>query len=265
MNSQFTSVSPVSPVAAYVGGKRLLSSRICARIAAVPHILYAEPFVGMGGVFFRRTLKPKAEIINDRSGDVVCLFRILQRHYPQFMETLKFQITSRREFERLSACDPSTLTDLERAARFLYLQRLAFGGKVNGRTFGQVYDGPGRFNLTRLAPLLEDAHERLAGVIIENLDWSAFIARYDRPGTLFFLDPPYFGTEDYYGKDLFGREQYELMAAQLAGLKGRFILSINDVAEIRTIFKAFQQDSVGLTYSVRGGKGKEAKELIISN
>jgi DNA adenine methylase len=52
------------------------------------------------------------------------------------MDTLRFQLSGRREFERLKATDPATLTDLERAGRFLYLQRLAFGGKVNGRNFG---------------------------------------------------------------------------------------------------------------------------------
>ncbi len=77
------------------------------------------------------------------------------------METLKFQITSRKEFERLSNCDPSTLTDLERAARFLYLQRLAFGGKVSGHSFGVDTTGPARFNLNRLGPILEEVHERL--------------------------------------------------------------------------------------------------------
>lgn len=242
----------------------MLASQICARIQQVPHTLYAEPFVGMGGVFFRRQAKPKAEVINDRSGDVVCLFRILQRHYPQFMDALKFQITSRREFERLSASDPLTLTDLERAARFLYLQRLAFGGKVSGRSFGAVYDGPARFNLNRPAPMLEDVHARLAGVIIENLDWPEFITRYDRAGTLFYMDPPYFGSEDYYGKALFSRDQYEVMAEQLAGLKGRFILSINDTPEIRSTFKRFDMAAVDLNYSLNGGKGKPAKELIIS-
>ena len=64
---------------------------------------------------------PRREVINDISRDVATLFRILQRHYPQFMETLKFQITSRAEFERLVASNADTLTDLERAGRFLYL------------------------------------------------------------------------------------------------------------------------------------------------
>lgn len=265
LQATFTTVDPISPPAAYIGGKRQLARRICEQINTVPHKIYAEPFVGMGGIFFRRTTAPRAEFINDRSGDVVNLFRILQRHYPQFMDTLRFQITSRREFERLKASDPETLTDLERAARFLYLQRLSFGGKVVGRTFGVDRGGSSRFNLTTLAPLLQDVHERLSGVVIENLDWAAFIDRYDRSETLFYLDPPYWGTEDYYGKAFFGRDQYEVMAERLGRLAGRFILSINDVPEIRSIFSAFQIDTVSLNYTAGGGKGKSVQEVIISN
>ena len=260
---ELASVHPINPPAAYIGGKRLLAKTVIQRINATPHTTYCETFVGMGGIFFRRNHAPKSEVINDWSGDVANLFRILQRHYPQFMDCLKFQITSRRELERLKACNPSTLTDLERAARFLYLQRLAFGGKVAGRNFGVITDGGARFNLTRLAPVLEDIHERLSGVVIENLPWSDFIARYDRPETLFYLDPPYWASEGDYGKDMFGREQFALMAEQLAGLKGRFIMSINDVPEIRKLFAAFTIEEVSLTYSVSGGKGKPARELII--
>lgn len=264
LQSNFTAVDQVSPPAAYIGGKRQLARRICDQIMKVPHSIYAEPFVGMGGVFFRRNLVPRAEFINDRSGDVANLFRILQRHYPQFMDTLRFQITSRREFERLKISDPTTLTDLERAARFLYLQRLTFGGKVAGRSFGIDHSRGSRFNLTTLAPLLQDVHERLVSVVIENLDWLAFIDRYDRPETLFYLDPPYWGAEDYYGKAMFGRDQFEVMAERLGHLKGRFILSINDVPEIRSIFSAFEIDTVSLSYTAGGGKGKAVSEVIIS-
>lgn len=262
--SQLTDVAAVKPIAPYIGGKRQLSRILCEMIAQTPHTLYTEPFVGMGGVFFRRSIRPKAEVINDRNGEVVNLFRILQRHYPQFMDTLKFQITSRREFERLKTCDPATLTDLERAARFLYLQRLAFGGKVAGQNFGVSVGRPAHFNINQLAPALEDVHERLSGVVLENLDWQDFINRYDRAETLFYLDPPYWGSEDDYGKTLFSNDQFALMSERLAQLKGRFILSINDVPQIREIFSAFSFREIGLTYTV-SGKGTAAKELIISN
>lgn len=256
-------VEPVRPPAGYIGGKRRLAGEICRRIAAVRHRTYAEAFVGMGGIFFRRNAAAPAEVINDRNGEVANLFRILQRHYPQFMETLRFQITSRREFERLKASDPATLTDLERAGRFLYLQRLAFGGKVSGQSFGVDPASAGGFNLMRLAPLLEAVHERLAGVVIESLDWSAFIERYDRPSTLFYLDPPYWGSEHYYGRDLFGRDQFARLAERLRALKGRFVLSINDVPEMRAVFAGFDIASVDLSYGVGGG-ARPAAELIVS-
>jgi len=264
LGSEFTDVSPVRPPAGYIGGKRRLAERLVAQIAAVPHRTYAEAFVGMGGVFFRRRSRPPAEVINDFNGDVANLFRILQRHYPQFMDTLRFQLSGRREFDRLKASDPATLTDLERAGRFLYLQRLAFGGKVAGQNYGVDVRGSAAFNLTTLEPLLADVHHRLAGATIENLDWLAFIDRYDRPETLFYLDPPYWGSEGDYGRHLFGRDQFQLMAERLGRLQGRFILSINDVPEIRELFGRFEIEPVELRYSVSGGKGQPAKELIIA-
>lgn len=95
---------------------------------------------------------------------------------------------------------------------------------MKGQNFGIGLGRSARFNLTRLAPILEDVHERLAGVVLGNLDWSDFIDRYDRSSTLFYLDPPYFGSEDDYGKALFGRDQFAAMAERLKRLQGRFIL-----------------------------------------
>ncbi len=260
-------VKPVNPVAPWLGGKRNLAKRVTAILDGVQHQTYAEPFVGMGGIFLRRALQPRSEVINDFGRDVSNLFRILQRHYPQFLEVLRFQLTTRAEFLRLVDTDPNTLTDLERAARFLYLQRTAFGGKVSGRNFGVSKDRPGRFNLTTLEPMLEDLHSRMAGVVIECLDYAEFVRRYDGSATLFYIDPPYWGNESAYGKEMFAREEFDCMAAQLSGIKGKFLMSINDVPEIREIFSFFHQKQVATTYSV--GKVNEARdrriELLISN
>lgn len=265
MNESMIPVPPVSPVAPWIGGKRNLAKRICAILDGIPCTTYAEPFIGMGGIFLRRTSRPRAEVINDAGRDVANLFRILQRHYPQFLDTLRFQLTTRVEFNRLVATDPETLTDLERAARFLYLQRTAFGGKVSGRNFGVSIDRPGRFNLHTLEPMLEDLHSRLAGVVIECLDFEAFLRRYDSPGTLFYLDPPYWGSEGDYGKELFSRRDFERLAGALRGLKGRFLMSINDVPEIRALFAWARIEEVTTTYTIRGkGEPKVAAELLIN-
>ncbi|AWD21629.1 DNA adenine methylase [Fuscovulum blasticum] len=260
-------VTPVRPIAPWIGGKRNLAKRICAAIDADRnHTTYAEPFVGMGGIFLRRSSRPRAEVINDAGRDVATLFRILQRHYPQFLDVLRFQLTTRVEFNRLVETNPETLTDLERAARFLYLQRTAFGGKVSGRNFGVQTGRPARFNLTTLEPMLEDLHSRLSGVVIECLDFEAFIRRYDSDATLFYLDPPYWGSEGDYGKHLFSRPDFERLEAALRGLKGRAILSINDVPEIRSLFAWARIEEVTTTYSI-GAHGAQTNraELLIRN
>lgn len=263
-NDSLQRVAAVRPVAPYIGGKRGLARLLAAIITAIPHNFYAEPFVGMGGVFFRRTARPRTEVINDVSADVVTLFRILQRHYQAFLDTLKWQLSSRAEFERLMKVPPDTLTDLERAARFLYLQRTAFGGKVVGRSFGMVLDTPARFDLTKLVPMLEAVHDRLAAVQIERLPYDEFLRRFDAPGALFYLDPPYWGCEEDYGLGVFGRADFVGLAEQLRAGAARFVLSINDVPETREIFSAFAMRPVELTYHISGG-ATAAKELIVTN
>ena len=263
-----TTISPVSPVAGYIGGKRNLASRLTAIIDRVPHTAYFEPFVGMGGIFLRRRRKPRSEAINDVSGDVANLFRILQEHYPYLLDMLRFRVTSRAEFDRLRALPPDRLTDLQRAARFLYLQRLSFGGKVSGRTFGVDPRGPARFDVTRLEPMLADVHDRLASVVIEQLPYAAFIRRYDHEGALFYLDPPYWDCERDYGEGVFAREDFASLAAQLGALKGHFLLSINDTVGVRETFSAFTQLPVAVRYTIAGKAAARAVprgELIISD
>ncbi len=259
-----TPIAPAEPATAWIGGKRHLAQRICGLLAATPHDAYAEPFVGMGGVFLRRTLRPRVEVINDVSGDVVNLYRILQRHPRALLAELRWRPAMRAEFDRLKGARPQDLTDIERAARFLYLQKLAYAGKVQGRTFGVDPSQAHVFSLPRLAPRLERLHDRLAEVVIENLDWADFLPRYDRPGTLFYLDPPYWGSESDYGSGLFGRD-FERLAAALAELEGRFLLSINDVAEIRALFAWAEILEVETRYSIGEANPTNAvRELLIS-
>ncbi len=262
---EFRAVPKARPVAGYVGGKKQLAGRLSAMIEATPHDLYGEVFAGMAGVFFRRLRAPKVEVLNDISRDVITFFRVLQNHYQALTDMLKWQLSSRAEFERLDGQDPDRLTDLQRAARFLYLQRLSFGGKVAGRTFGVDSRGPARFNAVALAETLAAAHERLAGVWLECLPWEEMLDRWDRPGALFFLDPPYRGTEAYYGKGLFAAEDFARLADRLATLKGRFILTVNDHPDTRAAFDRFRIEEATVTYTTGGGSQKQGQgELIVT-
>lgn len=257
-------VDPVKPLAPYIGGKKSLARHLVQRIGAIDHDIYAEAFVGMGGIFFRRDRRPKSEAINDWSLDVANFFRVVQVHLIAFLDYMRHYVTSRAEFERMLREDPATLTDIQRAARFLYLQKTSFGGKVAGRGFGIAPGNPARFDIMKLQPMIEAVHERLSCVTIERLPWSDFLRRWDRPSTLFYLDPPYYGCEGDYGQNMFKREEFEAMAAQLATLKGNFLLSINDHPEVRRIFAAFPMEEVQARYTIGGmDKSRHFGELII--
>lgn len=260
----FEQVKPVEPLASYIGGKKLLAKTIVPIIERIPHNIYCEPFVGMGGIFFRRTQKPKCEAINDINNELVNMFRMVERFPDYLADMLRFKICSRAEFKRMLATPPLLLTELERAVRFLYLQKTAFGGKVRSQAFGVALERV-RFSSERVIPQIQALHERLAGVYIECLPYQEFIKRYDRVDTLFYLDPPYWNCENDYGKGTFCKADFDELAKLLKGIKGKFILSINDVPEIRQIFKAFYIKEVQTTYTVGTQSGKQAAELLISN
>jgi DNA adenine methylase len=152
---------------------------------------------------------------------------------------------------------------IQRAARSYYLQKSCFGGKLEGQTFGTATTTPPGLNLLRLEEELSAAHLRLANTFVERLGWAACIERYDRPHTLFYLDPPYFETEGY-GVP-FPYTEYEKMADRLRSIKGRAIVSLNDHPAIREAFTGFHIETVDIRYTV-GGSGDRAaarKELII--
>lgn len=261
-NTYRRSVRPVLPPVAYIGGKRKLAPEIVPWIDSAPHRCYAEPFIGMGGLFFSRRQAPRVEVINDISREVITFFRVLQVHYTHLMETIRFNITSRAEFERLVETPPETLTDIYRAARFMYLQACAFGGKASGRNFGVSRDSFHGFSIGRLGPILEAVHERLSEVVIECLPALELIARYDGDDTLFYLDPPYFGSETDYGKGVWDREDFDRLAEILAGIRGRFLLSINDTPEIRRIFGAFSFVELQTTYTIARDGTSQVRELL---
>ncbi len=257
-------VKPINPIAPYLGGKRLLAKTIIPLIDKIPHNIYCEPFIGMGGIFFRRTKKPKCEAVNDMNSEIVNMFRMVERFPDYLADMLRFKICSRAEFKRMLATPPLLLTELERAVRYLYIQKNAFGGKTFSQVFGVALERT-RFDSERIIPQIHMLHKRLAGVYVECLPYQEFIKRYDRPDTLFYLDPPYWGCESFYGKDFFSRADFGELAKLLKGIKGKFIMSINDVPEIRAIFKGFHQKEVNTRYTAGTQSGKKAAELLIGN
>lgn len=251
-----------SPLA-WVGGKSLLTAKILPLAPA--HTCYVEVFAGAAWMLFKKP-ESKAEVINDINVDLVTLYRVVQHHLEEFVRYFKWVLVSREEFERLLGVDGATLTDIQRAARFFYMLKTRFSSNITSRTFGiDTKHGP-KLNLLRIEEELSAAHLRLSRVYIENLPFGELIDRYDRPHTWFYLDPPYFGCENYYGRDIFKRDDFAVLAERLGRIKGKFIMSINDAPQIREIFKAFSIRTVSTSYSFgNANRKKPVKELLILN
>ena len=250
-----------TPIIPWLGGKRRLADIIIPRFP--PHTCYVEVFAGGAALYF---LRPPAdvEVINDVNGELVNLYRVVQHHLEEFVRQFKWALSSRQVFKWLQDTPPAGMTDIQRAARFFYLQQHAFGGKVDGQTWGTATTAP-PVNLLRLEEQLSSAHLRLASTQVEQLDWRECMRRYDRPHTLFYLDPPYWQTEGY-GVP-FPWAEYEAMADIMKALQGKAILSLNDHPDIRRCFAGFHMESLEIGYSLNNRVGAPAQrgELLISS
>lgn len=250
-----------SPLA-WVGGKSKLTSTI---IPLIPnHTCYAEVFAGAAWVLFRKD-PSKVEVINDINGDLICLYRVIQHHLEEFVRYFKWSLVSREEFDRLQRVDETTLTDIQRAARFYYLVKNAFGAKIVGQCFGVANTSKPRLNLLRLEEDLSEAHLRLSRVTIENLPYDQLIKRYDSPGTFLYIDPPYWDCENDYGKGLFNKTDFERLQHVLKDTQGQWLISINNVPQIRQLFDGYHFKEVQTKYSINQQSNKPVTELLIAN
>lgn len=246
------------PIIPWMGGKRRLADHLIPQFP--PHTCYVEVFSGGAALYF---LRPPAqvEVLNDLNGDLVNLYRVVKCHLEEFVRQFKWALSSRELFKWLQDTPPETLTDIQRAARFFYLQHNCFGAKIEGQTYGTATTAP-PINLLRIEENLSAAHLRLAGTYIEKMDWHKLVLRYDRPHTFFYMDPPYWETEGYGNQFPLG--EYLKMAETLRTLKGRAIVSLNDHPEIRRIFADFDIDTVPIRYTVGGANATvERNEVII--
>ncbi len=250
------------PFIAWQGGKRRLADIIIPMLPE--HQCYVEPFAGGAAIYFIKE-PSKVEVLNDINGELVNLYRVVKHHLEEFLKQFKWALASRQMFEWERMTHPETLTDVQRAARFYYIQKLCFGARPVKPTFGTATTSPPRLNLLRIEEDLSMAHLRLARTCIERLPWHECIDKYDRPDTFFYMDPPYYESAGY-GIE-FDLCNYGKMSELASTMKGKCIISINDHPEMRRAFKGLKMKKTSIRYTVGGAKasGKQSGELIYRN
>jgi len=244
----------------YIGGKSRLSRTIIALLPA--HRTYVEVFAGGAQVLFRK--KPSAvEVLNDIDNDLVTLYRVVQHHFEEFVRYLRFQLNSRTWFRLWQRTDPETLTNIQRAVRFYYLQKGAFGGLVRKRSYHYFISKRPNFNPKRVAEVIEGLHARLAHVQIESLPFEQVLQKFDSENTCFFIDPPYLHRTLYaFNCNL---ADFQRLADILKTVKGLFVLTVSDDPEMRTLFGSFNIFRTSIVYSAKKDARSRYQELLITN
>lgn len=236
--SQHETYKPISSPFKWAGGKSRLRKYIVSLVP--PHSCYVEPFCGAAWVLFGKR-RSDVEVINDIDDELITFFRVVKEQPEQLLESFEFTLVARSEYERLASLDPHRLSDLERAHRFYYLIMAGWGGESNYPRFQTSISDGGHGNrligaMKRLHERILPVYQRLQTVIIENLPWQQCIDKYDRPQTLFYIDPPYPGNGVNYKHNMRSWTDHQELAARLASTKAKWIVSSYDTPEVRSLF-----------------------------
>lgn len=252
------------PILRWMGGKSKLAPFIISQFPK--HTCYVEAFCGGAAILLRKP-RSKAEAINDIDGELINLYRCVKYHPTELAKQAVGMMHSRWLFERLKSQAVSDLTDIQRAARYYSINRMAFGGGMKNPSFGYGRSCAAGLSAARFTQDIEMLSARLDRVFIEHLHWANCIERYDSANTLVYCDPPYFGTSGY--GMVFDMSQYVKMAELARTMKGHMIISVNDIPEMREVFADFHIEQLAIKYSrargVEGQARKESFELLIRN
>jgi DNA adenine methylase len=244
----------------YVGAKSRLAAQIIPLFPA--HRTYVEPFAGMARVLFAKP-PSRTEVLNDLNEDIVNYLRVCQLHHSELRRCLRFSVSSRRLFDLYRRQNPATLTDIQRAMRFFYMQSTSFAGRVIGTAYGINRNPRTLLSGPRLSRLLYRTARRLERVQLECRPYHEVLRRFDREDTLFYCDPPYIGRRTYPNK--FEVADYEQLAQRLSGLRARFMLSINDHPLARAAFGQFACREITARYSASPRTRTRVIELLFAN
>lgn len=246
------------------GGKSRLAKKIVSLFPE--HSCYCEAFGGAAWVLFEKNPEnSNHEVLNDIHGELSNFWEVVRTKPDELFDAMKWDIPSRSRYDQLRKCDFRKLNEIERARRLYWMTKSSFGGSY-ADVFGTGRESPNRANFDTFHEKLKYANSRLKRVTIECKDYRHLSKIYDHETTLWYLDPPYFGTiKTGYADDINPNEFGDFAKS----LKGKVAISHNVNDEIKQIFKNWNFIELGRRQNCIGNNGKSAGthafEWLITN
>lgn len=265
------------PFVKWVGGKTQLLSELAER---VPNDFgrYYEPFVGGGALFFR--LQPARACLTDINPDLVNLYMVIRDQVGALIEDLGQHVYEEDYFYQVRGVDRTpgyaAWTDVQRASRFIYLNKTCYNGLYRVNSKGQFNAPFGRYTSPTIldADNLRACHKALQKAVIEVADFHT-VRRRIRANDFVYFDPPYAplsATSKFtsYTKNGFDVEmQYALrdLCRALNKRSVRFMLSNSSAPLILDLYSEFNVEFVYATRSINSKAGKRGKipEVVVTN
>ncbi len=269
----------LKPILKWVGGKRQLLNEISPLIPSSPS-LYVEPFIGGAAVLLDK--QPKKALISDFNEELINVYRVVRDHPKQLIELLEGheRENSSDHYYEVRAQDRdasfSQVSNIERAARIIYLNKTCFNGLFRVNSQGQLNVPYGRYKHPNIVnePGVMALSTYLQGDIdIRCGDYAAALENLPK-GSFVYLDPPYMPvsitsaftgyTEGGFNYDEQVRLRDECLKLKEQGIS--FLQSNSDCPAIHELYEGFSLEVVKAKRSInsKGDKRGAVNEVLIS-
>ena len=273
----------IEPFLKWAGGKRQLLPEIEKLLTKdIRSMVYYEPFIGGGALLFH--LRPAKAVINDLNPELVNTYRIIKEHPKELIaELLEHESKNNEEyFYHIRSLDRNpglpTLTDIQRAARVIYLNKTCYNGLYRVNASGFMNTPYGRYKKPNIAntEVIEAVSEFLneSDILMLSADYEE-VLRDLPPNAFVYLDPPYHPLSDsssfttYVKGGWTETDQLRLrdVCRSLDNRKIHFMLSNSSTDFIRDIYSEFNIHTVKATRMInsKGSGRSHVSELIIIN
>lgn len=268
-----TKIRETVPPIKWAGGKRQLLSQFHPLFPS-HYQKYLEPFVGGGSVFFY--LQPPRSVLIDNNQELINFYHVLQDSVENLLLDLEKHENTPEYFYEIREKDPKKLSAIERASRFLYLNRTSYNGLWRVNRQGKFNAPFGRYKNPKIKnePLLRRASDCLQKAEIIWGDFTS-VLEHAAVGDFIYFDPPYHplsSTANFtsYTSDSFSAHDQKRLAEifRLLDKKGCLLmLSNSDTAFIKELYRGYNTTLVSARRAInsKGNKRGAVSEIVIRN
>lgn len=260
----------LKPFLKWAGGKTQLLSELSEYIPSIFN-KYIEPFIGGGAFYF--FLNPKKAIISDSNLDLITTYQVVRDDVESVIKILSRHKNDEDYFYSIRSLDVKNMTEIERAARLIYLNKTCFNGLYRVNKKGQFNVPYGKRNGAFLDKiLLRRSSSFLQNTKILHADYLETLNKYASKGDFIFLDPPYYPIGKYsdfkrYTKEFFYHEDHIRLKNEFDRLVKRgcyVVLTNSDHPEVLELYKDYKIKIINTKRLISSNpKTRNGKDVIV--